>query len=72
MNKKVGAAKKVGRKVARKRKSGTRRSRSIRTFNLEDEIYFQFRSVCALQGEKMSSIIDDLIEGYLSEFRDKK
>jgi hypothetical protein len=55
-----------GRAVAKKFRSEQKKSRSIRTFNLDDESYENFKRCCQNQGLKMSNVIDELMQGFVS------
>lgn len=61
---------KAGKTVAKRVKTESKKSRSIRTFNLDDELYGNFKRRCLELDLKMSAVVDDFIRGYLSESND--
>lgn len=64
-------ANKVGKLVGKKINGLEKRTRSIRTFNLDDQLYARFKMYCVGNDLKMSAVVDQLLEGLLDEVEDR-
>lgn len=58
---------KAGKNAAKKAREEARKNKSIKSFNLPDDLYQRFKKECAGQEVSMSSVIEEMIKGYLDE-----